>query len=228
MKQFIRGVTLVGASAALVGASLAITTWGQSSASPSAPAVSASPSPPGTVKAFAYIKIKDHGKVIYRHTYPASTAGTVMTLPKRVRSYFQDVSGNEGTSSASGTATVGVGQVFSSCCTGSNIWRFDTHVRNSWNRANHTVGSVTHWYAPYQGLDPAWDFNGIVDQSHHFFAWNCSDLLGRCGFHSMYQGKYTGPAFTGVPVHTYPHNVLEVHFNGTWYWSHTCCGPPGS
>lgn len=190
-----------------------------------------STAPTGRIKAHAWIKIYGkHGKVIYRHTYPASTAGKTMHLPKKAMLALKRVSrtsGTEGSSSASGTATAGVGQVDQGP-SGGMLWQFNSYLNFKWNRANHTVDMISHSYDPWQHLSSVWDWNGLVTQSHHVFVWNDTNLFGHSGYHSMYQGKYSGPNAIHAIVHEYPHNVLEAHSDGTWYWQHTCCGPPGS
>lgn len=222
----------IGAVAVAIGMGVGLLALQPGANSATRPAAAA----PHHITAFAWIKVENSkGKVVFKHRYPASSAGKTMKLPPKAMRTLRgpakftvapSVTGTEGSSTASGTATIGVGQVDESDV-GNTLWHFTTTLQFSWNRANEAVNMIGHAVKPWQDLSQVWSWDGLVGQNHRVFVWNSTNLLGHSGYHSMYQGEYTGPnRLLMHDVHEYPHNVLEAHYNGTWYWQHTCCGAP--
>jgi hypothetical protein len=176
------------------------------------------------ITSYAVLKMRDKsGKVIYRHWYGPATKGRALRIPRVLKPLG---SGTGGSPSGSGTDTVTVTQSDKVPVIGDTLWTFKVFVTWKWNRANQTVNPTDYGYDPWQDLDSSWSWDGVVGRDNHYFDYNSSNPLADSGNHHMVWGKYDGPAVGSINRHEYPKNVVEVHDDGTWWWSTKCCSQP--
>jgi len=130
--------------------------------------------------------------------------------------------GTGGTSTASGCKTIritNVGHTFLHAV----AYKFWTQVHWCWNRGFKTISQVSRaWDVTNVAL--TFRFDGIVKTSSGFYGW-----LGALYPHSGYFYNKTAKFTNVCPLKmcfatTFPKNKINVHSNGTWWFSKTGAG----
>lgn len=155
------------------------------------------------------------GKVAWKHTYPASTQGKTMHLPKRM------------TPMGSGTGHTSLDPVKVTISQWRwdvlhivKVWKFHIWTKWTWYGAiNHKV-DATGWGESFD-TDGTHHWSGDVAKSIGYYDYRAG--VSHSGFKHYRKAEFDGVAVGGGPSIEYPENWLWSHWDGTWAWKTACC-----
>lgn len=122
-------------------------------------------------------------------------------------------SGSGGSSSSSGCMTVTVNNKKGSLF-GATLFWYHTWTHWCWNRASNTTSSIsTGWYL--SDVDPLWSYESTIVNNRWHYSWISGYSLS--GYRHERQAHMQSCLFS-ICQHSYPHNWLWSHSNGTYAW----------